>query len=293
MSVISWKTTYDKEAEREANANNLVIVDMINIAHRVGSSVKDGKAFARKMMEDIQHFSKEYDARKTILLTDKGKSSFRVELLPEYKANRKANREKLSEAEQRAKAEWFEKMKEGIRIVEEEMKIFGYKGVEADDLASVIVQTYSETEEFDHIWLISTDGDWDTLLSEVVSRYSFYTKREYRLEDMYENSGVDTPEQFASLKALQGDIGDNITGIDGIGAKRGYGLLREYGTAMDIYDALPLPGKQKFIASLNAGADVLFRNIQLVDLISFSAEALEHAGVLNQFKQELEEYLHD
>lgn len=293
MSVISWKTTYDKEQEREASANNLLIVDMINIAHRVGSSVKDGKAFARKMLEDIKHFSREYNARKVILVTDKGKSSYRVSLLPEYKANRKAAREKLSEAEQRAKAEWFEKMKEGIRIVEEEMRIFGYKGVEADDLTSIIVQTYSGTGEFDHIWMLSTDGDWDTLLAPDVSRYSFYTKREYRLEDMYENSGVDTPEQFASLKALQGDIGDNVSGIDGIGAKRGYGLLREYGTAMDIYDALPLPGKQKFIASLNAGAEILFRNIQLVDLLSFSADALEHAGVLQQFQQELKEFIND
>lgn len=293
MSVISWKTTYDKEQEREASANNLLIVDMINIAHRVGSSVKDGKAFAKKMLEDIRHFTREYSARKVILVTDKGKSSYRVSLLPEYKANRKAAREKLSEAEQRAKAEWFEKMKEGIRIVEEEMRIFGYKGVEADDLTSIIVQTYSGTGEFDHIWMLSTDGDWDTLLAPDVSRYSFYTKREYRLEDMYENSGVDTPEQFASLKALQGDIGDNVSGIDGIGAKRGYGLLREYGTAMDIYDALPLPGKQKFIASLNAGAEILFRNIQLVDLLSFSADALEHAGVLQQFQQELKEFIND
>ncbi|AQT25228.1 flap endonuclease [Providencia phage vB_PreS_PR1] len=291
MSTKSWKQIRDEEVAEFESRNNLVVIDLVNIAHRVSQNIKDGKAFARKLLEDIKRFEKEYHGRKVIVLTDKGKSSYRVALFPEYKDNRRKAREKRSEAEQRAQREWFSKLKEGIRIVEETIKIFGYEGVEADDMAAVIVDQYSGTQLFDHIWLISTDGDWDLLLKDDVSRYSFYTQREYKLKDMYENSGVDTPEQLASLKALQGDRKDNIDGVEGVGTKRGYGLIREFGSALDIVEAIPLPGKQAFIRKVNESAELIERNVQLVDLVSFSAEALAHAGVYNKFVEELEEII--
>ncbi len=291
MTTKSWKQIRDEEVAEFEARNNLVVIDLVNIAHRVPHSIKDGKAFARKILEDIKKFEREYHGRKVIVITDKGKSSYRVALFPKYKDNRRIAREKRSDAEQRAQREWFQKLKEGIRIAEETIKIFGYEGVEADDMAAAIVEEYSGTGKFDHIWLISTDGDWDLLLKEDVSRYSFYTQREYKLKDIYENSGVDTPEQLAALKALQGDRKDNIDGVEGIGAKRGYGLIREYGSALDIVDKIPLPGKQAFIQKLNASAELIERNVQLVDLVSFSAEALAHAGVYNKFLEELREVI--
>lgn len=291
MTTKSWKQIRDEELAEFESRNNLVVIDLLNIAHRIPLSVKDGKTVARKLIEFVRSFEKSYHARKTIILTDKGKSSYRTSIFPEYKANRKAAREKRSEAEQRAQREWFEKIKEGISITEDSLKVFGYKGVEADDMAAAIVEEYSGTGLFDHIWLISTDGDWDLLLKEDVSRYSFYTQREYKLKDMYENSGVDSPEQLASLKALQGDKKDNIEGVEGIGVKRGYGLIREYGSALDIVEELPLPGKQAFINNLNKSAELIERNVQLVDLVSFSAEALAHAGVYNIFLEEVREVI--
>ncbi|QPB12121.1 hypothetical protein [Providencia phage PSTCR5] len=291
MTTKSWKQIRDEELAEFESRNNLVVIDLLNIAHRIPLSVKDGKTVARKLIEFVRSFEKSYHARKTIILTDKGKSSYRTSIFPEYKANRKAAREKRSEAEQRAQREWFDKIKEGICIAEETLKIFGYKGVEADDMAAVIVGKYSDTGVFDHIWLISTDGDWDLLLKNDVSRFSFYTQREYKLKDMYENSGVDTPDQLASLKALQGDRKDNIDGVEGVGTKRGYGLIREFGSALDIVEAIPIPGKQAFIRKVNESAELIERNVQLVDLVSFSAEALAHAGIYNKFLEELEEII--
>lgn len=283
----SWKSM----SKAINDANNLVIIDLVNIAHRVPRSVPSGKAFAKNLKSTIESFALSYNARKVVILTDKGVSSFRKELHPEYKENRAERRKQQSEAEQRAQREWFDKMKEGIKLLSEEYPIFGYKGVEADDLAAAIVAMYADRGEFDHIWLISSDGDWDLLLKDNVSRYSFYTKREYTLDEMYENSKVDNPEQFASLKALMGDRGDNINGVDGIAEKRGYGVIREYGGIFDILDQLPLPGNQMFIKNLNNSADLILRNIQLVDLLSFWREALDHAGVLQTFTDEIKEYL--
>lgn len=293
MSVKTWKQIREDEVAEISTRNNLIVIDLVNIAHRVPQSIKDGREFANKLLENIVSFEREYRARKVVILTDKGKSSYRTSIFPEYKDNRRIIREKKSEAEQRAQREWFEKMKEGIRIVEDSRKVFGYKGVEADDLASVLVEMYKDSGKFDHIWLLSTDGDWDLLLSENVSRFSFYTRREYKLKDMYANSEVDTPEQLASLKALQGDRKDNINGVEGVGVKRGYGLIREYGSALDIVDALPLPGNQAFIKNVNKSADLISRNVQLVDLVSFSKEAVAHAGVLTQYQTELKEFINE
>lgn len=291
MTTKSWKQIREAEAAEFAARDNLAIIDLLNIAHRIPLSVKDGKAVARELIKMIKSFEKSYHARKVVVLTDKGKSAYRTAIFPEYKDNRRITRQKASEAEQRARKEWFDKIKEGIDIVAENLKVFGYKGIEADDMAAVTVSKYSGTGEFDHIWLISTDGDWDLLLAEDVSRYSFYTNREYHLADMYDNSGVDNPEQLAALKALQGDAKDNIKGVEGVGAKRGYGLIREYGSALDIVESIPLPGSQAFIRKVNESAELIERNVQLVDLVSFSAEALAFVGMYDKFIEELEEVI--
>ena len=55
------------------------------------------------------------------------------------------------------------------------------------------------------------------------------------------------PEQYISLKCLTGDKGDNVPGIPGIGPKRAVQLIRDYGDAMDIYNATPIESRYKYI----------------------------------------------
>lgn len=76
-----------------------------------------------------------------------------------------------------------------------------------------------------------------------------------------------------------GDSGDNITGVPGIGPKRANDLVRQYGSALDIYAALPIQSKYKYIAALNASDDLILRNFSLMDLISFSEEAIGQENV--------------
>ena len=76
------------------------------------------------------------------------------------------------------------------------------------------------------------------------------------------------------MKCLTGDKGDNVPGIPGIGPKRATDLIRDYGSAMDIYDALPIDSKYKFIQELNSSDDRLLINYQLMDLITYCDEAI-------------------
>lgn len=282
-----WKASQTEYKEELESRNNLMIVDGLNLGFRFQGQVK--KPFASNYLNTVQSFAKSYSARDTIILSDKGVSTFRKNIHEGYKGQRAERNKNKTEEEQEQTRMFFEYFEEAFELASTVFPSFRYRGVEADDMAGLIVAIALEFGNYDNIWLISTDGDWDTLLQPKVKRFSYKTRREYTVESMYEEHGVDSVEQFISLKAIMGDPGDSINGVDGIGAKRGYALLREYGTVMDIIDSMPIPGKQQFIKNLNNSADLLMRNIQLVDLPSFSAEAIQAAGVYKEFYQQIKE----
>lgn len=273
----SWKTTSNPHTK--GTGRILMITDTLNLSFRYKHNTR--KPFAAELVSTIHSFAKSYGVTDVLALSDKGKSVFRKELHPGYKGNREDKLALRTPEEIEADEQFFEYYKDAWELCRATFPSFVYRGVEADDLAAVACRVLEPF--YDEIWLLSSDGDWDTLLTEKVKRFSYKTRREYTIETMYEEHGCDTPEQFAQLKALQGDPGDGINGIDGIGTKRGYGLLREYGSALDIADAIPLPGKQKYIENVNKSKELIERNIQLVDLPTYCLEAVAAAGVLDEY----------
>ncbi|QHJ82499.1 MAG: hypothetical protein [Bacteriophage sp.] len=269
----TWKKMVDEELEEVAARKNLMIVDGMNLAFRFRNS---SKPFASEFVKTIFSLAKTYGAKDIIIVSDKGKSVFRKNICPEYKANRDEKFASMTEEEKDQSKQFFEFYNEALDLCMTKLPTFFKKGVEGDDLAAYAVTVLED--KYEHIWLVSTDGDWDTLLAENVSRFSYTTRKEYHLHTFYEAHNCDTPEQFVSLKAIKGDLGDNIRGVEGIGDKRGYGILREYGSVLDIVDSLPLPGKQTFIKNLNNSEEIMLRNLYLVDLRSFCTEAIEAVG---------------
>lgn len=51
-------------------------------------------------------------------------------------------------------------------------------------------------------------------------------------------------------------------------------MIKEYGDAMSIYDATPIPSKYKFIQSLNENADQILENYELMDLMTYCDDAI-------------------
>ena len=125
----------------------------------------------------------------------------------------------------------------------------------------------------EYIWLISSDRDWDLLIQENVGRFSYVTRKEVTLENWSQHYEV-SPEQYISLKCLTGDKGDNVPGIPGIGPKRATSLIKQYGDAMNIYDAAPINSNYKYIQALNENAEQILQNYELMDLIAFCDEAI-------------------
>ncbi len=75
------------------------------------------------------------------------------------------------------------------------------------------------------------------------------------------------PEQLADLKALAGDVSDNIPGLPGVGEKTATKLLQQYGSLQGIYDHIEdvTPGKLQNM--LREYRNQSFRNKELSTLV--------------------------
>ena len=192
--------------------------------------------------------------------------------LPNRKQNRKEKFANQSEEEQLAFEAFFEEFEATLDLMSEDYPVLRFKGVEADDIAAHLVKERDQYN-LEYIWLISSDRDWDLLIQENVGRFSYVTRKEVTLENWSQHYDV-SPEQYISLKCLTGDKGDNVPGIPGIGPKRATSLIKQYGDAMNIYDAAPINSNYKYIQALNENAEQILQNYELMDLIAFCDEAI-------------------
>lgn len=273
---------WEEELAAYNERNNLLIVDGLNLGFRYrnrGAGVGKPYDFAANLVSTVNSLAKSYGAREVIFLNDYKGSVYRKNLHPKYKSDRKLQYADQSVEEANDAADFFKYFsEEAVTLASQNFHLVQCEGVEADDLACYFVEAFEDGEHFDHIWLISTDGDWDELLSERCSRFSTTARKEYTLENFYECKGCDNPEQFTSIKAIMGDPGDSVYGVPGIGIKRAYNIVQQHGDVMTIVDNAPIEGKQKFITELNNSMDLIMLNLQLVDLRNFHIEAITEAN---------------
>lgn len=249
---------------------NLMVVDGLNLAFRWKHN--GTKNWASRYLETINSLAMSYKAKHIVVLGDAG-SVWRKKLSPEYKANRKELIKKQTLEEAQAFKEFLEEFDRMVELLSHQKNIsfFKFKGIEADDIAGYIVKQYNLL--YPHIWLISSDKDWDLLVSDKVSRFSYRTRKEIRI-DNWDTHYDYKPEDHISIKVLMGDNGDNISGVAGVGEKRAYNLIKEYGSAYDIYDQIPLPTRYKYIINLNEFKENILLNYELMDILTYCDEIL-------------------
>lgn len=268
--------------------NTLMIVDSLNLAFRYKHS--GATDFAEDYLRTVNSLKKSYKAQYVIIAGDQGSSSYRKAIYPEYKQNRKDKFAEQTDAEKAAFELFFEDFTKTLDHIaaETDYPVIRFPGVEADDIAAYIVNKKSKLP-VDNIWLISSDRDWDLLVQEHVSRFSYVTRKEVTVDNW--NSHYEfSQEDYISIKCLTGDSGDNVVGVPGIGPKRAVSLVNEYGSTWDIIASLPIAGKYKYIEALNQCKDQLILNYQLMDLVTHCSEALGGTNC-KQIDQILENYL--
>lgn len=266
----------------------LMIVDSLNLAFRYKHS--GALDFVDDYQRTVDSLRKSYGAGKVIMTCDSGASAYRKQLYPEYKQNRKDKQEQQTPEEAAQFALFFEEFNRVMdAYAESQYPLFRFPGVEADDVSSYIVKMRKHYP-VKKIVLVSSDRDWDLLVNEQVMRFSYVTRKETTLDNWSTHYDCD-PDEYISIKCLQGDTGDNVPGVPGIGPKRAAELVKQYGSTYDIIASLPISGKYKYIDNLNKfGADALMMNYQLMDLVEFCDEAIG-AQNCTKIDETLKEYL--
>ena len=195
-----------------------------------------------------------YPGKRGAMLFDCGKVKHRLDLLPEYKANRPPMPELLAQQ---------------IPFIREMSSAFGWQmlsceGYEADDLIGVLANTLDGD-----IKIISSDKDLSQLINDRVHMLTPANGNsggfEERDAESVKNKFGVTPDLIIDYLAILGDSSDNIDGVKGIGAKGAAELLNACGASANwIDDLAKVPAK--FASKLEASSDVLRRNIKLVSL---------------------------
>lgn len=260
-----------KQMIPERSDTTALVVDSLNLAFRWKHAGRS--EFKDEYLATVESLARSYHAGRIIILGDSGKSAYRKAIYPEYKGNRDALYKDQTLEEEEFFKLFFKEYTDTLEMLKEKYEVYVYRGVEADDLAGHLVQN-KEEYGLNKIWLVSSDRDWDLLVSDDVSRFSYVTRKEYT-SDNWDEHYIVPQEQYIGLKCLEGDKGDNVPGVAGVGPKRAAGLLNTYGDIFGLIDALPIAGKAKYIQSLNDfGAERLLLNLELMDLVAFCDTAI-------------------
>ena len=261
----SWNDLADLQEPDYSTYNNLMIVDANNLSYR-WLQRPNYASFDADFIRTIQSLSKSYEATRTIVCFDFGKSYYRMDLHEEYKGTRKKPQD---EDEIKKYEDFFAVLNALPDQLDDE--ILKFRGVEADDILAWITQNISD--QYDHTWIVSSDRDLYQLIDENISIFNIFGRKEVTTQTLLEDFEV-TPSEYMLSRIIEGDKSDNILGIEGIGPKRAQSLAREYKTLDSILEALPIKGRSKYVQNLNAGREQLIRNEKLINLKQYCVDAI-------------------
>ena len=116
------------------------------------------------------------------------------------------------------------------------IKYFELQGYEADDIIGTFSKKCEQDDDFKAL-IVSSDKDLLQLITDQTEVKLLKTKDYIRMDykTFYDTYGIE-PIKMIDLKALMGDVSDNIPGVKGIGEKTALKLLTTYGSLSSIYE---------------------------------------------------------
>ena len=120
------------------DGNCTLIVDALNLAflwkHQGRTDFRDDYAAT------VASLANSYNCARVIITADWGSSSYRKEILPDYKQNRKDKYAEQTEEEKQAFIDFFDEYEATLEILSERYPVLRFQGVEADDVAAHLVK---------------------------------------------------------------------------------------------------------------------------------------------------------
>lgn len=261
----SWSDLEDVKHSDYNDFNNLLVVDGNNVSYRYIQRA-NYDSYEDDFKRTIASLARSYKAKRTIVCFDFGKSYYRKNLLEDYKGTRK-------QAETEEEIAHAEKFFAVLNRLPDELdeEVLKFRGIEADDTIAYITQNVSP--RYEHTWIVSSDKDIIQLVDDNISIFNIFSRKEITKQYLQDELQL-TPSEFMLSRIIEGDKGDNIIGIEGIGPKRAQTLAREYKTLDKLLAALPIKSKSQYIANLNAGRDRLIMNETLINLKAYHQIAI-------------------
>lgn len=142
-----------------------------------------------------------------------------------YKGNREDSPEKIAERK---------RYKSQTPYIRRALKLLGIPqlfalNLEADDLAGHLAQRYVAQGSL--VRLVSGDQDWIQLVGpSCIWEDHREEVRKVNVKSFEKFTGVSTPRQFVQMKALTGDISDNLPGVGGIGDVKALQIMQVWGS---------------------------------------------------------------
>lgn len=187
------------------------------LSNRVGTTTNAAYGFTTMLFKILEEEKPDCVA----CCFDKGRTTFRHHQFAEYKATRQETPDEL-----RPQFDLIKRVLEAMRIPYYELESY-----EADDLIGTLV-TQAEARGWQNIILT---GDRDALQLVSPQTRCLITRKGISEVDVYDLDRVRQvyavePAQLIDVKALTGDVSDNIPGVPGIGEKTALKLIQTYGS---------------------------------------------------------------
>ena len=237
--------------------------------------------------------AKNFNASSCYVIFDIGGSLRKQALYSEYKANRELA--PIAGAQMDTKDYLFSvygKLRDSVVELCRafNLPVYMETGIEADDIIGLMAEQLNSLGK--HAVILSNDTDFLQLVANPsISCYVPYKKTLVNNKNFpdYFNDMKDVkihPTEYLFYKALVGDKGDNIPGINRIGYKTLHKLKEAYFTVdqtyLDLYDKDPISfintvssisSTDKFISLIRENQDLILRNYKLIDLSSTYSSA--------------------
>jgi len=173
-----------------------------------------------------------YEPSHVMIAFDKGRSSKRLAIDPEYKANR------VRDKGQPSLSDPWEDFRPQMDLLFQFLNKIGIphlrlQDVEADDIIAKASIEYGPV--FDQVVIVSADHDIHQLIREniIVVKPSLSQSRDIK-EEVFDTESIVAqwkiePIRLPEIWAIMGDKGDNVPGVPGLGPVKATKLIEEHG----------------------------------------------------------------
>ena len=258
-----------------------LIVDFLNVAYRSFFAIRElsnSKGLPTNaiygFIQSVRKWKTELSPTHLAIVLDAETPKRRLELLPEYKANR---------------PEVPDRLPPQLKMLNELFPMLGWPSAyhpaeEADDLAAALALVAAK--EGHDVRIASNDKDFFQIVGPKI-KVLRSTPKETILadEEWVRNRWGIEPNQVADFLALLGDHVDNIPGVDGVGEKTASELIRRFGSIEKLLASLGEIQRPKIRTALADHTDAIRRNLNLIRL-----NPIQNIPPLDEFRVQTPRY---